>query len=92
MFEEPVPRLLSDLVAELVLIELRLLKEFGDFLIRSVALFLLSFSVLDILEEELVCLIVNFLCRSLGFGLDILLEGGDPVYFLRHLKYNNGNK
>ena len=92
MLEKPVPSLLPYFITELVLVELGLLKEFRNFLVRGIALLLLPLAVFNVFEEELVGLVINFLCSPLGLGLDILLEGGDPVYFLRHLKYNNGNK
>ena len=82
MLQESITGLLPHLSTERVLSLLALLEEFGDFFETGVRLLLLLLGLLDVVEEEAISLVIDFLGRALRFVVDIFLEVVDPVDFL----------
>ena len=82
MLQESITGLLPHLCTERVLSLLALLEEFGDFFETGVRLLLLLLGLLDVVEEEAISLVIDFLGRALRFVVDIFLEVVDPVDFL----------
>lgn len=82
MFEEAISSLLSDLGAEGVFSLLTFLEELGNFFETWIGLFLLLLGLFDVVEEELICLVVDLLSRALGLGVDEAAECINPVDFL----------
>ena len=88
MLEKAVPRLLPDLGTDRVFSLLRLLEELGHLLETRIRLFLLLLGLLNVIKEQLISLIINFLSRPLGLALHVSPEIVNPIYFLfRHSKY-----
>lgn len=88
MLEEAVPRLLAHLGTDRIFGLLRLLEELGDLLEARIRLFLLLLGLLNVIKEQLISLIIDFLSRPLGLALNVSPEVVNPIYFLfRHSKY-----
>ncbi len=79
MVQEPGACLLPDLEIELVLVGDGLLEELRNLLEGRVALDLVLFLLFDVLQEESVGLLVNFLATLLGVLTRVVLQGLDPV-------------
>ena len=87
MLEEAVTGFLADLEADGVFGLLGFLEKLGDLFKAGVGFFFLALGLLDVVEEELIGFIINFLGRTLRVSVDVALENPDPVDFLpRHLK------
>ena len=82
MLQESITGLLPHLGTEGVLSLLALLEELGDFFETGIRFLFLLLGLLDVVEEEAISLIVDFLGRTLRFVVDIFLESVDPVDFL----------
>lgn len=82
MLQETVARLLPHLRTDGVFGLLRLLEKLGYFLKAGVGFLLPFLGVLDVVEEKPVGFVVDFLRRALGFGVDVSLEGTNPVDLL----------
>ena len=82
VLQESITGLLPHLSTEGVLSLLALLEELGDFFETGIRFLFLLLGLLDVVEEEAISLIVDFLGRTLRFVVDIFLESVDPVDFL----------
>jgi len=82
MFKETITGFLTYFSTYGIFWLLAFLEELGDFFETGISFLLLLFSFLDIVKEQFVCLIVDFLCRALWFGIDVAFESVNPVDFL----------
>lgn len=78
--EEASARFLSDSEVELMFVYESFLEEFGDLLVAGIVLLFFRFSFVNVLQEKLVCLVVDLLRSTLGFVLHMRTQHIDPVY------------
>jgi hypothetical protein len=89
VLQEPVSGLLAHFGAEGVFGLLAFLEKFGDLFEAGIGLLFLLLGFLDVVQEETIGLVIDFLGRALGFDVHIAFKGINPINFLfRHSNLN----
>ena len=82
VLEETITSLLSDFCTQGVLGLLTFLEEFWNFFKTGIRLLFFLFGILNVVEEESIGFVVDFLSWSLRFVVDVAFKGVNPIDFL----------
>jgi len=82
MLEETVASLLADLGTDGVFGLLAFLEELGDLFEAGVSVLFFLLGFLNIVQEEFISFVIDFLRGALRLGIDEAFESVNPIYFL----------